>query len=111
MPRLSGAELEAVGVDCFKQLGVTAIGGLAQVLLRDFDPSGAHGQNDHFEFDYLIPQGPLCLVGEITDRSSPSDVEHKFSRFRKHFNTLRRLTLTDRSWRLLGVPSAKVRLF
>jgi DGQHR domain-containing protein len=91
-------------------LGMDALGGLPQVNLRSLDPEGGHGRDDHFEFDYLIACGTLCLVGEITSRNA-NHVAAKFTRFRRHLNILSHIDHSDDAWQSLGVPRARLRDF
>lgn len=111
MTDLTGQELEDFGQEVFTRMGLTCIHALNQARLRDLDPPGPYSADDHLEFDYLIPCGEICLIGEITGRSSPNSVRTKYSRFRRHYGVVRNLQLTGQVWQLLGVPSEHLRDF
>jgi len=111
MTNLQGHELEIHGRDALARMGMVCVYPLNQVPLLHLDPSGPYSHDDHLEFDYLIPCGDICLIGEITGRDSPGDVRSKYSRFRRQYNAVRGLQLGEQVWRLTGVPDEHLRDF
>lgn len=118
MTTLTGKELEKEGKEVFTKFGFTCVANLANAQLNDIDPTGLHASGEHLELDYLIPQGKVCLVGEITGRTA-NHAKNKYSTFRRHFallvNALDRASDASRRenlWRSLGVAhSETLRLF
>lgn len=108
---LSGHELEDYGHQVFARMQIPCFHKLNQTRLQDMAPSGPYTPDEHLELDYLIPQGEVCLIGEITARSGPSEVKDKYARFRKHYNIVDNLTLGEDIWRLLGVPDDALNKF
>lgn len=100
---LTGQSLEQTCASLLEGLGFTCVRG-EHVRMRDLAPRGRFGANEHCEVDFLIPEGRVALVGEITARSSPRDIERKYSKFRAHLRTLEALQHDDNFWSLLGVP-------
>lgn len=112
MANPSGRDLEDYGQEIFTSMGLVCVHRLNQARLKDIDPSGPYSNNEHLEFDYLIPVNDTCLVGEIKGGTNVSDIESAYSRkFRRHYDLMRRWTLDERIWKLLGVPDEKLRHF
>lgn len=112
MANPSGHDLEDFGQEIFTSMGLTCVHRLNQARVIDIDPSGPYSNSDHLEFDYLIPVNDTCLVGEIKGGKNVSDIESAYSRkFRRHYDLMRRWTLGERIWKLLGVPDEKLRYF
>jgi hypothetical protein len=111
MPELVGSELEDFGQEVFTRMGLECTHRLNQVQLRNIRPSGPYSDEEHLEFDYLIPYGNTCLIGEITGRQTPRDVERKFSRFRRHYDIVTRSNLDEHGWQLVGVPEDRSYIF
>jgi DGQHR domain-containing protein len=113
MAKLRDRELEDVGHLLFGRMGLTCIHRLSQSAKRvDIDPSGTHHKGENLEIDYLIPIGHVCLVGEITSRSSTHAAD-KYERFRQQFGVIRAGMTNDyqRTCRALGIPPEQHRLF
>lgn len=108
---MQGDELEIQGQETLQRLGVRCIRPKKQVPLIKLDPAGPYGKDEHLELDYLVPFGGTCLIGEITARSNPKNLKDKDQRFRKQFDILRTLKLTDQVWQVLGVPDDELRHF
>ncbi len=101
----SGKELEDEAQKLFDGMGLTCINQLCQVQLVKLDPDGDYSKGEHLEFDFLIPYGETCLVGEITARNGPSDVKKKYESFQQSYNLLKKQSLSKEDlWSLLGVP-------
>jgi DGQHR domain-containing protein len=80
--------------------------------MLDIDPDGAYSNDDHVEFDYFIPQGRICLVGEMKGSQSAGQVAGEYRTFREHFDWLRRQQLTnEQTWRALGIADEELRHF
>lgn len=111
MDKLTGDELETYGHQVFSRMQILCFHKLNHVRLEQLDPTGPYTSDEHLEFDYLIPYGDVCLVGEITARTIPSDVKDKYGRFRKHYNIVNNLTLNEDIWLKLGVPEESLHQF
>jgi len=111
MTDLTGQELEDFGQEVFTRMGLDVVHRLDQARLKDLYPSGPYSENEHLEFDYLIPCGSICLIGEITGRRAPRDVERKYSQFRQHYDIVRRQSLNEHTWQLIGVPDERLWVF
>lgn len=107
---LTGHDLEVCGKAVFEQMGLVCINPLNQVLLREVDPSGPYS-DDHLEFDYLVPYGKACLVGEIKGGINIGDIRRAYTRFKRHFDLVRQWNLDERILKLLGVPEDHLRDF
>lgn len=108
---LEGDELEQLGKAVFEKIGLTCIYPLEHVRLIDLDPGGQHSLYEHLEFDFLIPLGTTCLIGEITSRSQPRALRRKYRKFRDHYRFLVRLKPDEAIWEQLGVQSNELRSF
>lgn len=111
MQELSGTRLEDFGKEVFERLGVRCFHRLQHARLIQIDPSGSYSNNEHLEFDYLIPLDRICIIGEITSRHQSRDLERKYQRYRRHYNILAARPFEDRVWRLLGVPEQHISRF
>lgn len=111
MTELSGEELENYGKEIFEKIGLICINTFCQVPLLEIDPEGSYSSGEHLEFDFLIPYGDICLIGEITARSDPADVEKKYRSFRRHYNLVTGLDLNEDKWLRLGVPTERLGSF
>ena len=103
----TGTELEEYGRELLEKLGFKRLGYTPkQVLLRDLDPEGGHGRDDHMEIDYVLPFENTALVGEISDEASPKKRRDKFRKLDKQITLLDRLLRkkSPRLWTQLGVP-------
>lgn len=108
---MRGISLELAGRKLFESVGFTCAGELTNVRLSELDPTGPYSSGEHVEFDYLIPHGTMCLVGEITARRNKGNLKDKYSRFIQQTQLLghihgRKRTPAGRRelFRLLGVP-------
>ena len=82
----TGRQLEGQGKALIESMGLKCFTSLGNVKRNEINPSSAVSAGENLEFDYLVPQGSVCLIGEITARSRPSDIKAKYSRFRDQFN-------------------------
>lgn len=109
MPGLSGAALEEYGKNTFINMGFLCVNPLNQVQLNVIKPSAPFHNGEHFEFDYLIPIGDTCIIGEITSRSIPQELKDKYSKYRRNFDFLSSLNLCDPNiWKLIGVDDRDI---
>ena len=82
----TGQKLEDEGKRLIESMGLKCFTSLGNVQLNQVNSSSAVSAGEHLEFDYLVPQGTVCLIGEITARSTASDVRNKYNKFRNQFN-------------------------
>lgn len=108
---LTGRDLEAAGNDILTKLGYNCVGNLNQVRLLDIFPAAPLGEDDHLEFDYLVPDKTRCYVGEITSRKDPSKVKKKCRKMAQYVTILNANGLNKEIWRTLGVPEEKLNVF
>lgn len=109
---VQGDELELQGNDVFNTMDIICVGNeKKQVKLRDLDPSGPHGENDHCEFDYFLVNDKCCLIGEITGRTVSKNIKEKYRSFRRAYETVTKLKLSEEQWRILGIPEDYLRNF
>jgi DGQHR domain-containing protein len=112
MSNLTGNDLETYGRSVFEGMKLICINPLNQVQIKLLNPSGPYNSNEHLEMDYLIPINDVCVVGEITSRSDPKDLQGKYTKFKKHFNILSSMDLTSQYlWEQIGVPKDKLKNF
>ena len=82
----TGQHLEAEGKRLIEGMGLRCFSSLGNVKLNQINPSSAVSAGENLEFDYFVPHGSVCLIGEITARSNPSGIKAKYSKFRDQFN-------------------------
>ena len=68
LQNLKDRELEEYGAKIFQNIGLTCCHGLGQVRLNDIVTG--YQDNEHLEFDYIIPYNNVCFIGEITAREN-----------------------------------------
>ena len=56
----TGIELEKTGAELFTAIGLKCFSHLDQIKLSDITPG--YSENENVEFDYIIPEGKLCLI-------------------------------------------------
>ena len=83
---VTGQKLEDEGKHLIESMGLKCFTSLGNIQLNQVNPSSAVSAGEHLEFDYLVPQGTVCLIGEITGRSTASNVKDKYNKFRNQFN-------------------------
>lgn len=109
---LNGDELELQGKRVFDVMEIICVGNeKKQIRLKELDPNGPHGEDDHCEFDYFLVHDNCCLIGEITGRTIPKKIKEKYTSFRESYETVTKLTLTEEHWRMLGIPEKQLRYF
>ena len=111
MPELRGSELERHGKEVFTRMGLTCVYPLNQVRLRDLSPEGPYSSEEHLEFDYIIPYQNVCLIGEITGRSSLSSIRRKYRSFKRWYDIVSHKTINEDLLTVLGVSTDKIRPF
>ena len=102
-------ELEKIGEELFKRIGLNCICGLGQIKLNDI--TSGYPEGEHIEFDYLIPESKLCLIGEITGRGNIRDIQKKFNKFIDQINKIKDRIGDSEIWGKLGIQSQDIRLF
>lgn len=106
---LQGAELEDYGKKVFQNIGLTCCSDLGQVRLCNI--SSSFPENEHIEFDYIIPHNRVCLIGEITSREIKKEIKKKYQKFINHINIIKNLDLPESLWSELGIKQEKIKLF
>ena len=81
-----GNKLEEEGRNLLESMGLVCVTCSGNVSLQQIDPKSAVSASEHLEFDYLVPNRHICLIGEITGRSRPDDVRKKYTNFRQQYN-------------------------
>lgn len=102
---------EHEGAELFKKIGLKCFYNFPQVRLNDIAPGHRDGEN--LEFDYLIPENNICLIGEITERNDDSDIRKKYAKFVKDINLIKQIYLAGdiEFWNKLGIPTQSLRDF
>lgn len=104
-----GKELEQIGEELFKRIGLNCICGLGQIKLNDI--TSGYPDGEHIEFDYIIPENQLCLIGEITGRGNNRHIKDKYSKFIKQTHIIKSLIDDSEIWSKLGIQIPNRRLF
>ncbi|MDY7003969.1 MAG: DGQHR domain-containing protein [Cyanobacteriota bacterium] len=104
-----GKELEKIGADIFKAIGLDCFYDLGQVQLKDIAPE--YPENEHLEFDYMIPIDKVCLIGEITSRGDKRNIKKKYDKFISQINIIKKLEFSDDVWQKLGIKQEHIRKF
>lgn len=86
---LDGKPLERFASFVFSRMGLACRIGLPQIRCLDINSNVPLRPEEHMEFDFLIPIGDTCLVGEITSRSNGNNLRKKYyDEFLPHINFL-----------------------
>lgn len=104
----SGKELEQEGKCIFEAIGLDCFNDLGQVQLKDIAPE--YPNNEHLEFDYMIPIDKVCLIGEITSRDE-GKINTKYKKFINQINIIKKLEFSDYIWQKLGIKTEHIRKF
>jgi DGQHR domain-containing protein len=111
LTRIFGRELEELGSDQLKLLGLRCFGNLQQVRLKDLEPAGSYSTGDHAEIDLVVVHDDAVFVGEITD-DAPRELRSKHKRFRGVVDLIRRVHQQNlNTWSILGIPDNELRAF
>lgn len=85
LQRKKGNELEAIGSDIFKKIGLKCINitdkNKRQIPIKQIKPDYTGTSDNNIEIDYFIPENKVCLIGEITGRNSEKDIREKYNKF------------------------------
>ncbi|MGD1805646.1 DGQHR domain-containing protein [Dapis sp. BLCC M126] len=109
---LKDKELEKAGASIFRAIGLDCFYDLGQVPLKKI--TSGYPENQHLEFDYMIPEDKVCLIGEITSRTDTDTkkrIESKYDKFIKHINIIKKLEFSDDIWQNLGIKQESIRKF
>lgn len=109
LQNLKDKELEEYGAKIFQSIGLICCSGMGQVKLNNIDTG--YSDSEHLEFDYIIPHGNVCLIGEITARQDKRDIKKKYDKFVKQINIIKHLKFSEDLWKELGVKKEKIKLF
>ncbi|MDY7021530.1 MAG: DGQHR domain-containing protein, partial [Cyanobacteriota bacterium] len=104
-----GKELETIGEELFHRIGLNCIGSVGQIKLNDI--TSGYTEGEHIEFDYIIPENKLCLIGEITGRRDQGDIQKKYKKFIQQINIIKDRIDDSEIWGKLGIQSQSIRLF
>ncbi len=104
-----GKELEKIGADIFQAIGLDCFYDLGQVLLKTI--TSGYPENEHLEFDYMIPEDKVCLIGEITSRTDTGKINTKYKKFITQINIIKKLEFSDNIWQNLGIKQESIRKF
>ncbi|MDJ0557273.1 MAG: DGQHR domain-containing protein [Microcoleaceae cyanobacterium MO_207.B10] len=107
--QLQGKELEEAGASIFGAIGLDCFDGLGQVPLKNI--TSGYRENEHLEFDYMIPKDKVCLIGEITSRTDTEKINAKYKKFINHINIIKKLEFSDDIWKNLGIKPEGIRKF
>lgn len=104
-------KLEQDGAEIFGAIGLTCYNNLPQVKLKNI--TSGYPDNEHLEFDYLIPENKMCLIGEITERNDKSDINEKYRKFVKFINLIKQTYRPGdiQFWKKLGIHEDALRYF
>jgi DGQHR domain-containing protein len=109
LQKLEGKELEEYGYKIFRDIGLNCFYNLGQIKLSDIAPD--YSENEHLEFDYLIPHNKVCLIGEITARTDKKSIKTKYDKFVKQTNIIKRIHFSNELWMNLGIKTEDIKLF
>lgn len=109
LQNLKDRELEEYGAKIFQNIGLTCCHDLGQVRLSDIVTG--YQDNEHLEFDYIIPYNNVCLIGEITAREDKKDIKKKYEKFIKQINIIKNLNFSADLWSKLGIKLEHIKLF
>ena len=109
LEKLKDKELEKHGAKIFQSIGLTCCFDLPQVRLNDI--TSGFSEDEHLEFDYIIPCGKIFLIGEITARDSKKNIKNKYDKFIKQINIIRNLSFSEDLWKKLGIKKEQIKLF
>lgn len=115
MSTLTGTPLEVEGQKILASMDFVCLHDLGQALKIEVHPGGAYSSGEHVEFDYLIPNGQTCVVGEMKGTLNASTLKNEYKKFRVSFNWLKdrveKGDLSEANWKALGVPDSHVHYF
>jgi|688.fasta_scaffold149731_2 DGQHR domain-containing protein len=102
---------EHEGAELFRKIGLNCFSDFSQVRLSDL--ISGYKDGEHLEFDYLIPENNICLIGEITKRNHNTNVKEKYDKFVKYINLIKQIYLAGdiEFWNKLGIPAESLRDF
>jgi len=109
LQRLAEPELENYGNGIFKDIGLNCFSSLGQIKLSNI--TSGYPDEEHIEFDYIIPNDKVCLIGEITARTDVGKVKNKYDKFVKSINILKNISFSERFWMKLGIQEKDIRYF
>jgi DGQHR domain-containing protein len=104
-----GPELEEIGAKIFKTIGLNCFAHLKQAQLNDI--TSGYSENEHLEFDYLIPENKVCLIGEITGGDDEGKIKHKYYKFLKKINIIKNIEFSEKLWEKLGITQENIKYF
>lgn len=81
-------ELEQRGLDTLKKMNLKCFGDLGHHQILKVFPDASVSPDEHFEFDYFVLYGTICLVGEMSGISDRSEIKKKYKAFQRNFSFL-----------------------
>ncbi|PSB09017.1 DGQHR domain-containing protein [Pleurocapsa sp. CCALA 161] len=109
LQKLEGKELEEYGNKIFNNIGLTCFSSLGQIRLSTI--ASGYAENEHIEFDYIIPNNKICLIGEITARDDKEKIKKKYDKFIKQINIIKNIEFSEAFWIKLGIQQKDIRPF
>ncbi len=110
-----GQELETIGSDIFKKIGLKCITIIdkhkRQIPIKQIKPDYTGTSDDNIEIDYFIPEGKVCLIGEITGRNDESNIRKKYQKFLNAINIIKSIKWSDELCKQIGITQADARNF
>ena len=104
-----GKELEKIGADIFEKIGLNCFNNLGQIKLNSI--RSGYPENEHLEFDYIIPENKVCLISEITGRDKIQKIKEKYDKFINHINVIKDREFSETLWKKLGIQQDNIRNF
>lgn len=105
----NGKELEECGVQTFEKIGLKCFDNLKQAQLNQI--TTGYSEDEHLEFDYLIPENKVCLIGEITGRNNEKDIKQKYEKFIRQINIIKNKDFSENLWLKLGITQDNIKYF
>lgn len=109
LQKMTGKELEEYGRNIFEKIGLQCFTDLGQTKLNEITSGCA--EDEHLEFDYLIPNNQVCLIGEITSRDGDKNIGKKYDKFVKQVKIIKDTSISTEIWNKLGIESENIRFF
>lgn len=109
LQKLEGTNLEDYGDGIFKSIGLTCFSLLGQIRLSSI--TSGYPDDEHIEFDYIIPNDRVCLIGEITARDNEGKIKKKYDKFVNQINILKNIQFSEDFWIKLGIQKKDTRYF
>ncbi len=107
-------EREILGLQTLQLTGLTVTGDLGHRRVKSVFPDLPVPSGDNIEFDYFVPCGTTCLIGEISGNAGTSntkEAKNKFRKFCRHLELMRRSPDYFSSFMKFNIPDSVQHLF